>query len=183
MFSPRFAQRTSLSPPTIFGPFLPLVLDSTTNVEIINYCHQQIDPGFSPLVNSSNGHTTGGFILESREHATVKLPAGWIGNIWPRTGCDIYGTCETGQCPGGVNCTGIAIPGSDYTRAYFSISRDAYVACFICSQALRNRLTHLPAAMARTSLLLARMRDSMFPSASSLALAVRASLPPSFFIE
>lgn len=133
VFLPRSAQRTSLSLSFAFRPLTPC-LGSTTSVEIINYCHQQIDPGFAPPVIGADG-ATGGFVLDSREHAQVELPAGWVGTIWPRTGCDSYGTCETGQCPGGVNCTGPAESDSGATLARFRISNTTYVVfCSVVSE-------------------------------------------------
>ena len=103
------------------------MLASTTTVEITNNCNQQVDPGFSPVVDNASGEATGGFVLDSREQAEVTLPAGWSGIIWPRTGCDEYGTCETGQCPGGINCTAFPGPEGDATTARLTIANETYV--------------------------------------------------------
>lgn len=85
---------------------------------LINCCGQDIDPGVFPGV-VHDGDLTGGFILRSGDQDTVVLPPPWSGRIWGRTGCDDYGNCETGACPGGINCTGPAPAGP--TLAQFNI--------------------------------------------------------------
>ena len=87
-------------------------------VTVINDCTEQIDPGFFTAVNYDGG-VTGGFVLQSHESAVVELPVGWHGRIWPRTGCDDEGICETGTCRVGINCTDPAPAGP--TLAQFNI--------------------------------------------------------------
>ncbi|EPS97570.1 Osmotin thaumatin-like protein [Fomitopsis schrenkii] len=94
---------------------------SAADVNVINNCNEQIDPGFFPAVDYDGGKT-GGFVLAAHENATVELPSHWAGRIWPRTGCDNEGVCETGSCRGGINCTDPAPAGP--TLAQFNI--DAY---------------------------------------------------------
>ena len=77
-------------------------------------------PGIFP---ASNGGELGGFELAANEFLTVTLPDGYSGRIWPRTGCDESGNCETGTCQGGINCTSPAAAGP--TLAQFTI--DGYV--------------------------------------------------------
>ncbi|KAI0719026.1 Osmotin thaumatin-like protein [Fomitopsis betulina] len=92
---------------------------SAAQVTIVNSCNEQVDPGFYPPANYDNGKT-GGFVLSSNENATVELPRGYYGRIWPRTGCNDEGVCETGSCSeGGVNCTTPAPAGP--TLAQFNI--------------------------------------------------------------
>ena len=124
------AQRMSISLSTLSNPCHSPV--STTSVEVTNNCNEQIDPGFYPVVYNSAGEATGGFVLDSHEHAKVTLPTtGWTGIIWPRTGCDEYGRCETGQCPGGISCTAFPGPVGGATTARFIIANETYA--YSCS--------------------------------------------------
>ena len=88
-------------------------------MQLINNCNQQIDPGFYPKV-VHNGAETGGFVMQHGERDSVQLPSHWAGRIWARTGCDDQGDCETGQCPGGIDCNGPAPAGP--TLAQFNIN-------------------------------------------------------------
>ncbi|EPS99460.1 Osmotin thaumatin-like protein [Fomitopsis schrenkii] len=91
---------------------------SAADVNVVNNCKEQIDPGFFPPVNYGEG-TTGGFVLQSDQNATVELPFGWYGRIWPRTGCNDEGQCDTGSCQGGIDCTDPSPAGP--TLAQFNI--------------------------------------------------------------
>ncbi|EPS99459.1 Osmotin thaumatin-like protein [Fomitopsis schrenkii] len=96
-------------------------LCSAASVQLINNCNEQIDPGFYPKV-VYNDTETGGFVMQHGERDSVQLPAGWHGRIWARTGCDDEGMCQTGTCPGGIDCDGPSPAGP--TLAQFNIDTD-----------------------------------------------------------
>ena len=76
-----------------------------------------MDPAFFP----ATGEGLGGFTLSPGASRYVTLPLGYNGNAWGRTKCDRSGSCATGSCSGGINCTALA---TGVTLAQFQI--DAY---------------------------------------------------------
>ncbi|TFY56713.1 hypothetical protein EVJ58_g7470 [Rhodofomes roseus] len=95
---------------------------SATTVTLTNNCGYEVDPGFYPTATASDGSSTGGFAIAAGSSSSVSLDSAWSagGRIWGRTGCDASGTCQTGSCTGGENCTAPA--GSGVTLAQFTIN-------------------------------------------------------------
>lgn len=84
---------------------------------VVNHCNATIDPAFFPAADSG---ATGGFTLGTGASHSVTLPSGYSGRAWGRTGCNAAGSCTTGTCTGGVNCTAPAAAGP--TLAQFTIN-------------------------------------------------------------
>lgn len=98
----------------MFGIFAGIA--AATNITIVNSCGETVWPAIFP---AANGGELGGFELTENDYLTISLPDGYSGRIWPRTGCDAFGNCETGACQGGINCTSPAAGGP--TLAQFTI--------------------------------------------------------------
>ncbi|CAJ1973335.1 unnamed protein product [Sphenostylis stenocarpa] len=86
---------------------------SATLFTIENRCSHTVWPG----TLAGNGAAVlgdGGFPLLPGLSVQVKAPAGWSGRFWGRTGCEFDGTgkgkCVTGDCAGGMKCTGGGVP-------------------------------------------------------------------------
>ncbi|KAI6688902.1 hypothetical protein NL676_025730 [Syzygium grande] len=85
---------------------------SATVVTLQNQCSYTVWPG----TLSGNGAALGdgGFALAPGGSVQLTAPAGWSGRFWGRTGCSFdgsgAGTCVTGDCPGGLKCTGGGAP-------------------------------------------------------------------------
>lgn len=95
---------------------------SGTYFTIENRCSYTVWPGIFAR-NGTGFYGTGGFHLLPLEFVGFAAPPGWLGHFWGRTGCifDIFGNgkCATGDCAGGVRCTGRGKP--PVTVAAFSI--------------------------------------------------------------
>ncbi|KIP03179.1 hypothetical protein PHLGIDRAFT_252913 [Phlebiopsis gigantea 11061_1 CR5-6] len=89
---------------------------ASTSINVVNHCSASIDPAFFPAASGG----VGGFALASGASRSVTLPSGYSGRAWGRTGCDSSGSCTTGSCSGGVNCTAPAAAGP--TLAQFTIN-------------------------------------------------------------
>ncbi|KAL2973926.1 hypothetical protein AAZX31_14G074900 [Glycine max] len=87
-----------------------------------NHCSYTVWPG----TLSGNGVAIlggGGFALAPGSAVRLIAPAGWSGRFWARTGCSFDGSgagkCTTGDCAGGLRCTGGGVP--PVTLAEFTI--------------------------------------------------------------
>ncbi|XAR64105.1 hypothetical protein NMG60_11024316 [Bertholletia excelsa] len=86
---------------------------SATVFTIQNRCGYTIWPG----TLSGNGAALlggGGFALAPGQSMQLPAPAGWSGRFWGRTGCQFddsgNGRCGTGDCAGGLRCSGGGTP-------------------------------------------------------------------------
>ncbi|XP_051149947.1 pathogenesis-related thaumatin-like protein 3.5 [Andrographis paniculata] len=93
------------------GEFMKL--SSATLFTIQNSCSYTIWPG----TLSGDGATLlggGGFALAPGDTVQLPAPPGWSGRFWARTGCSFdeagAGSCATGDCGGGIRCTGGGAP-------------------------------------------------------------------------
>ncbi|KAG4953472.1 hypothetical protein AAZX31_14G074800 [Glycine max] len=87
-----------------------------------NHCSYTVWPG----TLSGNGVATlgdGGFPMAPGSSAQLTAPSGWSGRLWARTGCSFdasgNGKCLTGDCAGGMRCTGAGVPPA--TLAEFTV--------------------------------------------------------------
>ncbi|KAL8128174.1 pathogenesis-related thaumatin-like protein 3.5 [Apium graveolens] len=85
----------------------------STTFTLQNSCSYTVWPG----TLSGNGAAVlgeGGFSLAPGASISFPAPPGWSGRFWGRTGCTstLEGTlnCLTGNCPGGLKCTGGGTP-------------------------------------------------------------------------
>ena len=98
---------------------------SATLITLQNNCNYTVWPG----TLSGNGPTIldTGFSLTPGLSVQVTAPAGWSGRFWARTGCSFDGAgngkCTTGDCTGGLKCTGGGVP--PVTLAEFTIGSAA----------------------------------------------------------
>ncbi|KAF7851584.1 hypothetical protein BT93_L3581 [Corymbia citriodora subsp. variegata] len=73
-----------------------------------NQCSYTVWPG--TITGNGPPLGGGGFALTPGGSVLVEAPVGWSGRFWGRTGCSFdasgVGTCVTGDCPGGLKCTG-----------------------------------------------------------------------------
>jgi hypothetical protein len=73
----------------------------------------------------------GGFQLDAGKTQTLTLANNWGGRFWGRTGCSFNGAgagrCETGDCPGGLNCAGGTGAAQPVTLGEISYSLNAAV--------------------------------------------------------
>ncbi|CAM9004273.1 hypothetical protein QQ045_014958 [Rhodiola kirilowii] len=73
-----------------------------------NHCSFTVWPG--TLTGSGGAISDSGSALAPGATAQLQAPPTWSGRIWARTGCKFdasgAGTCTTGDCPGGIKCTG-----------------------------------------------------------------------------
>ncbi|RZC14825.1 pathogenesis-related protein 5-like [Glycine soja] len=97
-------------------------LASATMFTIENRCSYTVWPG----TIAGNGAAVlgdGGFPLPTGTSVRLAAPAGWSGRFWGRTGCNFddagIGKCLTGDCAGGMKCTGGGVP--PVTLAEFTI--------------------------------------------------------------
>lgn len=90
---------------------------ASATVNVVNNCSASIDPAFFPAASGG----LGGFTLAPGDSRSVTLPAGYNGNAWGRTGCDDSGSCETGSCSGGINCTAPAAGGASLAQFQIDI--------------------------------------------------------------
>lgn len=95
---------------------------SATLFTLENHCTYTVWPG----TLSGNGAAVlgdGGFSLAPGASVQVTAPSGWSGRFWARTGCNFdgagNGNCATGDCAGGLKCTGGGVP--PVTLAEFTI--------------------------------------------------------------
>ncbi|KAG0467661.1 hypothetical protein HPP92_019241 [Vanilla planifolia] len=94
---------------------------------LINNCNQSVWPG----ILGSTGNASpmdGGFHLAVDEEAVLDVPNGWSGRIWGRQGCCFddqgKGSCETGDCSGGLRCKGTGgAPPATLVEMTFGTSR------------------------------------------------------------
>ncbi|XP_019082677.1 PREDICTED: pathogenesis-related protein 5-like [Camelina sativa] len=90
-----------------------------------NNCPYTVWPG----TLASKGITLGdgGFELTQGASKQLTAPDGWSGRFWARTGCNFDGSgngkCDTGDCTGGLKCTGTGFP--PVTLAEFTLVGDA----------------------------------------------------------
>ncbi|KAK6790134.1 hypothetical protein RDI58_013934 [Solanum bulbocastanum] len=87
-----------------------LSISNGTQLIIVNKCKESIWPG----ILGTAGHETpnnGGFHLNIGQQVVIQLPNLWSGRIWGRQGCCFdengKGTCQTGDCSGLLNCSGV----------------------------------------------------------------------------
>lgn len=98
---------TNISLSTFIFSILLLISTATAaTFEIINQC------GYTVWAAASPG---GGRRLNSGQSWTLNVPAGTsMARIWGRTNCNFdssgRGRCETGDCTGGLQCTGWGQP-------------------------------------------------------------------------
>ncbi|XP_027332296.1 pathogenesis-related protein 5-like [Abrus precatorius] len=118
----------ALNPNSKTSPLFHLLLfllgnmASATVFTIRNQCSYTIWPG----TLSGNGAAilgSGGFSLAPGASVQLTAPSGWSGRFWARTGCNFDGAgngqCATGDCAGGLRCTGGGVP--PVTLAEFTI--------------------------------------------------------------
>ncbi|QCD98896.1 pathogenesis-related protein 5 [Vigna unguiculata] len=86
---------------------------SATVFSLENHCSYTVWPG----TLSGNGAGilgSGGFALPPGSSVQLTAPSGWSGRFWARTGCSFddsgAGKCATGDCAGGLKCTGGGVP-------------------------------------------------------------------------
>lgn len=117
-----------------------VLLGGTTGATIFtlqNRCSYTIWPG----TLSGNGAAVlgeGGFSLQPAASIQLQAPPGWSGRFWARTGCNFdasgSGNCTTGDCSGGLRCTGggappvtlveftLGIAGSNSNKDFYDVS-------------------------------------------------------------
>jgi hypothetical protein len=74
------------------------------NFTVVNNCNYTVYPGIFPAT-----YANGGWAMVSNTQVGFTLPAGWIGRIWGRSGCNAGSpaVCASGQCGGvGLQCAG-----------------------------------------------------------------------------
>ncbi|KFK41943.1 hypothetical protein AALP_AA2G192300 [Arabis alpina] len=97
---------------------------SATVFTLQNSCPYTVWPG----TFSDSNKLEGGLELTSGASVQLTLtsPPGWTGRFWARTGCNFdssgNGNCVTGNCGGGLKCTGTGVP--PVTLAEFTIQGD-----------------------------------------------------------
>lgn len=88
----------------------------STNFEIVNNCPYTVWAAASP---------GGGHRLDQGQTWNLLVSRTTKGRIWGRTGCNFdasdRGDCQTGNCPGGLNCTGWGVPPN--TLAEFALNQ------------------------------------------------------------
>ncbi|KAL2320624.1 hypothetical protein Fmac_029593 [Flemingia macrophylla] len=94
---------------------------SATVLTLENHCSYTVWPG--TLSNKGGVLGNGGFALPAGAAVQLNAPSSWSGRIWARTGCSFDGSgngkCVTGDCAGGLRCTGSGVPPA--TLAEFTI--------------------------------------------------------------
>ncbi|KAL8087737.1 pathogenesis-related thaumatin-like protein 3.5 [Apium graveolens] len=104
---------------------------SSTVFRIENSCSYTIWPG----TLSGNGAPLGkgGFALSPGQSVSLTAPPGWSGRFWGRTHCIFdaagSGKCVTGDCAGGLQCTGGGAPPAtlvEFTLAGGNSDKDFY---------------------------------------------------------
>ncbi|GAB2291325.1 1-acyl-sn-glycerol-3-phosphate acyltransferase 4 [Dionaea muscipula] len=98
---------------------------SATVFTVVNRCGHTIWPG--TLCGNGKGVIGGGgFSLAPGQSVHLSAPVGWSGRIWARTSCTFNGSgagkCVTGDCGGGIRCTGGGIPPA--TLVEFTLNGD-----------------------------------------------------------
>jgi Thaumatin family len=81
--------------------------DGVRQFVVVNKCTETVWVGIDTGMQRPAG---GGFQLNAGQSRTVVMPPGvWSGRFWGRTGCNFNaagaGTCDTGNCAGGLGCT------------------------------------------------------------------------------
>ncbi|KAL1366759.1 hypothetical protein HN51_020834 [Arachis hypogaea] len=105
---------------------------SGTIFTLENHCTYTVWPG----TLSGNGAAPlgdGGFSLPPGSSLQLTAPSGWSGRFWARTDCSFddagNGKCATGDCPGGLRCTGGGAPPvslAEFTIGTPSSDKDFY---------------------------------------------------------
>ncbi|MCO5552856.1 hypothetical protein L7F22_006374 [Adiantum nelumboides] len=84
-------------------------VESVTTMRMRNGCRYTVWPAV--LTGSGTAPSEGGFMLKAGQSTTLELPRDWSGRLWGRTGCNFLssgaGRCETGDCAGKLDCTGV----------------------------------------------------------------------------
>jgi hypothetical protein len=82
--------------------------DGVRQLTFINRCKEPIHVGAISQMAVPEG---GGFLLGAGQTHVTTVPGGaWSGRFWGRTGCQFdgagVGSCKTGDCAGGLKCSG-----------------------------------------------------------------------------
>ncbi|VDB91939.1 unnamed protein product [Peniophora sp. CBMAI 1063] len=89
---------------------------------VTNNCAYTVWPALFTGTGTAPSQATG-WELAAGTTATFSAPDNWTsGRIWPRTECDASGSCATGGCDGGLECTGPASAATPATIAEFTFS-------------------------------------------------------------
>ncbi|GMI91229.1 thaumatin-like protein 3 [Hibiscus trionum] len=84
------------------------MFSSATLFTLENRCSFTVWPG--SLAGTGPALGDGGFALAPGSSSQLQPPPGWSGRFWGRTGCNFdnsgAGKCVTGNCGGGLKCTG-----------------------------------------------------------------------------
>ncbi|PNT62217.1 pathogenesis-related protein 5 isoform X2 [Brachypodium distachyon] len=106
------------------------LVDSARVFTIINQCKTDIWPAVTPSGGESFGASDGGFLLRAGQSMVFTAPAGWVGRVWARTGCDFdaagNGTCETGSCGTSLHCSASASAAPPASLAEFTLASVDY---------------------------------------------------------
>lgn len=93
---------------------------------MINNCREKI----WPAITAGPGFDGAGYTLRSGQSIVVKLPLGWNGRIWGRTGCnfssDGVGTCQTGSCGETYKCAGSGKTPASLAEFNLAADKDFY---------------------------------------------------------
>uniref|UniRef100_A0A7N0TPQ4 Thaumatin-like protein n=1 Tax=Kalanchoe fedtschenkoi TaxID=63787 RepID=A0A7N0TPQ4_KALFE len=96
-----------------------------------NHCSFTVWPG--TLTGSGAAISDSSLALAPGASAKLQAPPTWSGRIWARTGCKFdaagTGSCSTGDCPGGIQCTGGGQPPvtlAEFTLGSTTSSNDFY---------------------------------------------------------
>ncbi|XVF63923.1 hypothetical protein PTKIN_Ptkin09bG0125300 [Pterospermum kingtungense] len=115
----------------LFNLLLGTIFSSATLFTIQNQCSFPVWPG--SLSGNGVALGDGGFALSPGSSAQLQAPPGWSGRFWGRTGCTFddssSGKCITGDCGGGLKCTGGGAPPVtlvEFTIAEISSDKDFY---------------------------------------------------------
>ncbi|XP_016163184.2 pathogenesis-related protein 5-like [Arachis ipaensis] len=114
-FSVKAMALTSLSSKSCATFWLFLLLANVASATLFtlhNNCKYTVWPGTLSGNNPTILDT--GLSLTSGSLVQMTAPAGWSGRFWGRTGCNFdiagNGKCATGDCSGGLKCTGGGVP-------------------------------------------------------------------------
>ncbi|QHN88350.1 hypothetical protein S83_021278 [Arachis hypogaea] len=106
---------TSLSSKSCATFWLFLLLGNVASATLFtlhNNCKYTVWPG--TLSGNDPTILDTGLSLTSGSLVQMTAPVGWSGRFWGRTGCNFdmagNGKCATGDCPGGLKCTGGGVP-------------------------------------------------------------------------